>query len=235
MSARDRIALSVVAGALLLAGLWFLLVSPKREEASQLGQQVTEAQAVLDQARNDLGRFQQARAGYRDNYAVLAAVGKAAPAEDATASLLFQIGATARSEKVDFRSFTAGQAPADAATAEATQTLPAEPFSFDYVGPFFRLSDFLGGLQRYVEVEDEDERLAVDGRLLRIDGFSLGEAEPGSPPQVSVQATAFTLPEGQSALGGATPAGPAGATSAAPPAEGGTGAPATATVTGGTP
>lgn len=233
MSARDRTALSVVAGALLLAGLWFLLISPKSEEASQLGQQVTEARGVLDQARSDLGRFQQARAEYRDNYAVLAAVGKAAPAEDATATLLFQLGATARTEKVDFRSFTAGAAPEGAPTAEATQALPAEPFSFDYVGPFFRLSDFLGGLQRYVDMDGE--RLAVDGRLLRVDGFSLSEAEPGSPPQVSVQATAFTLPEGESALGGATPTAPAGASSMPPPAEGGTPAPATATVTGGTP
>ncbi len=101
----------MVVGALLLAGLWFLLISPKREEALQLGEQVTEAQGVLDQARSDLSRFEQARAAYRDNYAVLAAVGKAAPAEDATATLLFQIGATARSEKVDFRSFTAGGDP----------------------------------------------------------------------------------------------------------------------------
>jgi Tfp pilus assembly protein PilO len=233
VSARDRIALSAVAGALLLAGLWFLLISPKREEASQLGQQVTEAQGTLDQARSDLARFQQARAAYGDSYAALAAVGKAAPAQDATATLLFQLGATARSEKVDFRSFAAGQAPAGAPAAEATQTLPAEPFSFDYVGPFFRLSDFMGGLQRYVKTEGE--RLSVDGRLLRVDGFSLTETEPGSQPQVSIQATAFTLPEGESALGGATPTGPAGASSTLPPAEGGTGAPATATVTGGTP
>jgi len=233
VSTRDRIALSVVAGALLLAGLWFLLISPKREEASQLGQQVTEAQTALDQARSDLAGFQQARAEYRDNYAVLAAVGKAAPAEDATSTLLFQLGATARSEKIDFRSFTAGQAPAGAPTAEATQTLPAEPFSFDFIGPFFRLSDFLGGLQRYVEMEGE--RLAVDGRLLRVDGFTLGQTDPSSPPNISVQATAFTLPEGQTVLGGATPTGPAGASSTLPPAEGGIGAPATATVTGGTP
>ena len=235
MSARDRTALSVVAGALLLAALWFLLISPKREDASQLGQQVTEAQDVLDQARADLARFEQAKAEYGDSYASLAAVGKAAPSQDATATLLFQIGATARSEKVDFRSFTAGEAPAGAPAAEATQTLPAEPFSFDYVGPFFRLSDFLGGLQRYVKVEGE--RLAVDGRLLRVDGFSLTEAEAGSPPQVSVQATAFTLPEGQSALGGATLTGPVGAPSTPPAAaEGGPPTPATpATVTGGTP
>lgn len=229
MSPRDRIAISAVAGVLLLAGLWFLLISPKREEASQLGTQVTEAQATLDQTRSDLARFQQARAEYRDNYAVLAGVGKAAPAQDATATLLFQLSSTARSEKVDFRSFTGGaeQPPADT-SATAVQTLPAEPFSFDYVGPFFRLSDFLGALQRYVKVSGE--RVAVDGRLMRIDGFSLGEAASGQAPKVSIQATAFTLPEGQSALGGATPAGPAGA-SGAPPA-----ASATPTaVTGGTP
>lgn len=234
MSTRDRIAISAVAGALLLAGLWFLLISPKREEASKLGAEVTEAQAALDQTRSELARFQQARAEYRDNYAVLAAVGKAAPAaQDATATLLYQLGATARSEDVSFRSFADGeQAPADP-TATAAQTLPAEPFSFDYVGPFFRLSDFLGALQRYVEVSEE--RLTVDGRLLRIDGFTLGEADAGKPPKVSIQATAFSLPEGESALGGATPAGPAGASTTSPPVEGSTPAPATATVTGGTP
>ncbi len=219
MSARDRIALSVVAGALMLAGLWFLLLAPAREKAAELTEQVETSQASLDQARGDLARDRAAEAGYRDNYARLAAIGKAAPAGDDVATVLFQVGASARREKVDFRSFQGaggGDAaqPEAAATAAPAQgalaTLPSQPFSFVYEGPFFRLSDFLGSLQSYVRLTDE--RVAVDGRLLRVDGFSLTtDAEGGRAVSATVNATAFTLPEGQTQTQGATPAGPAGA------------------------
>jgi len=246
VSARDRIALGVVAGALMLAGLWFLLLAPARQEAAELGRQVETTQASLDQLRGDLARLRAAEAGYGANYARMAALGKAAPASDDVATVLFQIGATARREKVDFRSFQGApggdagggaapaQAPAPASPAQgALSTLPSRPFSFVYEGPFFRLSDFLGSLQRYVRLTGE--RVTVDGRLLRVDGFSLStDAEGGRAVSATVNATAFTLPEGQSETGGATPAGPPGAQPPAVPA-----APATPTTpavaTGGTP
>ncbi|HEV2752767.1 MAG TPA: hypothetical protein VGV36_02890 [Solirubrobacteraceae bacterium] len=251
MSARDRIALSVVAGALMLAGLWFLLLAPTREEAAELGQQVETTQDSLDQARGDLARLRAAEAGYRDNYALLAAIGKAAPAGDDVATVLFQVGATARREKVDFRSFqgaggdqsaqpqgAGAAAPAQGAAAAAPaqgalSTLPSQPFSFVYEGPFFRLADFLGSLQRYVRLTGE--RMTVDGRLLRVDGFSLTtDAEGGRAVSATVNATAFTLPEGQSETGGATPAGPAGAQSPGAPTTP-TPPPTPAVATGGTP
>lgn len=257
MSARDRIALFVVAGALMLGGLWFLLLAPARKEASELGQQVETGQAALDQARGDLARLRSAEAGYRDNYARLAAIGKAAPAGDDVATVLFQVGASARRQKVNFRSFQGAGAPSGASAAQggtpaqggtsaqaggasgspaqgALAALPSQPFSFVYEGPFFRLSDFLGSLQGYVRLNGE--RVTVDGRLLRVDGFSLTtDAEGGRVVSATVNATAFTLPEGQSETGGATPAGPA-----ATPSPGAATAPAPApttpaVATGGTP
>jgi len=246
VSARDRIALGVVAGALVLAGLWFGLLGPTRGKAAELAQQVETSQASLDQARSDLARLSAAEAGYRDNYARLAATGKAAPIGKDVATVLFQVGATARREKVDFRSFqgagggdagggaAAAQAAAPASAAQgALATLPSQPFSFVYEGPFFRLSDFLGSLQRYVRLNGE--RVTVDGRLLRVDGFSLTtDSEGGRAVSATVNATAFTLPEDQSKTQGATPAGP-GAT----PAPGAATTPATPTTPavapGGTP
>ncbi|HEV2770438.1 MAG TPA: hypothetical protein VGV40_09675 [Solirubrobacteraceae bacterium] len=78
------------------------------------------------------------------------------------------------------------------------------------------------------------ERVTVDGRLLRVDGFSLTtDAEGGRGVSATVNATAFTLPEGQSETGGATPAGP----NAQPPGAAPTPATPTtpAVATGGTP
>ena len=65
--------------------------------------------------------------------------------------------------------------------------------------------------------------LQVNGRLLTIDGIQLAPGQPGSGAaaepakgglSVTVTATAYVLPAGQTPLGGATPGAPAGATPA---------------------
>jgi hypothetical protein len=100
------------------------------------------------------------------------------------------------------------------------------PFSFSFEGNFFRLSDFLRKIDRYVTPKGSN--LDVNGRLLTVDGIALSAAESGFPRiTASVAATAYLVPADQGTTGGATPAGPAGqpAGSAQPTSNGTSGAP----------
>ena len=78
-------------------------------------------------------------------------------------------------------------------------------------------------------VEARNREVAISGRLITVEGFTLKSGK------VTVLATSYLLPAGQSLLGGASPGGPAGIDQSAPqPASAGsssTPAPPAATVT----
>jgi len=102
--------------------------------------------------------------------------------------------------------------------------LAVMPYTLSFDGDFFELADFIKGLDALVETESDE--VAVKGRLITIDGFSLAAGPGDGFPNLEATfgiTTYLTSPE-QGATGGGTPSGPAEAT--ATPA---------ATTTGGTP
>jgi hypothetical protein len=123
VTARDRIALTVVVVMALLGAYWFLLLGPKRGEASQLRRQVEQQETRLQTARQTVAAAQQARASYPANYAAVARLGKAVPADDDIPSLLYQLDKTAKGNGTDFRLIKllggSSGAPAPAAGAPA--------------------------------------------------------------------------------------------------------------------
>ena len=120
-----------------------------------------------------------------------------------------------------------GAAGAPAAGAPATATLQPLPFQYTFNGSFFKLKKVLAAMADMVEARNRE--VAISGRLISVDGFTLKAGK------VTILATSYLLPAGQSLLGGATPGGPAGIDPNAPqPASAGspsTPAPPTATVT----
>jgi type II secretory pathway component PulM len=296
VTARDRIVLIVVAAAAVLGGFYMLLLKPKREEASQLTQQVATAEQRVQAARAQLAAGQQARATYAVNYATVARLGKAVPTDDDVPSLVYQLDSTAEATGVDFRSVklsagatspataasqssgaaaaatsdqsggeksaaekangepsgqsgSAGAAPAPtgtttspaAPTQAATAALPpgavvgpaglnTMPFTFSFEGDFFRLSDFLTRLERYIK--PQGSAVDVRGRLLLVDGIALNAAGSGFPAmKASIAATAYLLPASQGLFDGATPEGPSVATPTQPVSDGSAAPTAPATVT----
>jgi hypothetical protein len=108
------------------------------------------------------------------------------------------------------------------------------PFGFEFDGDFFRLSKFLGRLERFLVVRNRS--VSVSGRFMTLDGIALNAAPQGFPRiQVSVAATTYLLPADEGLTNGATPNGPSpsAATPAAASGAGGAGAatPATAAAT----
>jgi Pilus assembly protein, PilO len=265
VTGRDRIVLLAVLGAVVLGAFYFLAIKPKRAEVSKLKTDVTSQQQELDSARNEVAASQNAQRQFASDYATVARLGKAVPADDDVPSLVYQIQDAAKSTDIDFREVdvakSSGAAPAPPAptsgqpttskpgegddknsdsgsngssdsgsggstagtgapaTAASAATLPpgasigsagfpVMPFSFTFEGSFFRLSDFLRKLDRYVTPKGEN--VTVNGRLLTVDGIALSAAGSGFPRiKASVAATAYLVPDEQGTFGGATPSGPA--------------------------
>jgi Tfp pilus assembly protein PilO len=87
--------------------------------------------------------------------------------------------------------------------------LPVMPYKLSFKGDFFHVADFVKGLDSGVSTADG--KVAVDGRLLTIDGFSLaGDPDVGFPSLVADFAvTTYVTPETEGLTSGATPSGPA--------------------------
>jgi hypothetical protein len=125
MTNRDRIVIGVLACVAAIAGFWFLALKPKRAEADAASARAKQAQTQLLAATQALASATQARASFETDYATIATLGKAVPADDDAASLVFQIEAAARKAKIDFRSLTvggSGSAPAPAPAQSGSGT-----------------------------------------------------------------------------------------------------------------
>ena len=239
MTGRDRIVLLVVVAFAALAGFWFGVLAPKRDQVAKVEAQLTTQQERLDKARQGESAAQSARAHYDSDYATVARLGKAVPTDDDVPSLVYQLESAAVGSKVDFRSLKltpgapsatatapapAGDAAAGAAgSASATQAAAATLPPGSSVGsagfptmPFsFVFDGSFFSMQRFLHNLDrfvrlQDGQLLVSGRLLSVDGISLTAGREGFPSvKATLTATAYLLPVDEGATGGATASGPA--------------------------
>jgi hypothetical protein len=252
MKSTNGLIVAMLAIVLLAGAFWVLALGPKRSEATKLEGQVETLKSSLAQHRQEVAASLVARKQFRVNYQQLVVLGKAVPGDDDTASLLVQVNKIADHAKVKFRELelTASEAPAaapvPATTATTTTEAPASPtevaasllplgatigaaglgvmpYTLKFSGNFFHVADLMKGLDSMVKTENA--QVAVNGRLVTINGFAL-EADPeeGFPKlQATFATTTYLTPPSQGVSAGATPLGPA--TEAAP----------ASTVTGGAP
>jgi hypothetical protein len=232
MTTRDRAVVIGVVLVAVLAAYWFLLLAPKRAHVHDLESQITTQQQHLASSLHRLRSGEAARRQYATNYATVARLGQAVPADDNLPSLVYQLDVAAGASKVDFRGVKLSPAGAAAATptppasgspsAPASQgaaaTLPpgatvgpagfpTMPFSLSFDGSFFHMANFLGQLERFVRTTPRTVR--VGGRLLTVDGFALTASRAGFPRvKASISATAYLVAPSQGGTGGASPSGP---------------------------
>jgi hypothetical protein len=241
MTSTNRLIVAMLALAALAVAFWMLALSPKREEAKELGVQVEELRASLAQHEAEVAEAEEARDEFPVNYQELVVLGKAVPGDDDTASLLVQLNRISRAAGIKFSTFTLSSegggetpppetpAPESSATPASNQISPTEaaastlplgasvgpaglavmPYTLEFEGEFFELADFIKGLDALVKTESE--KVAVDGRLLTIDGFSLAADENKGFPHLTATfgVTTYLTPPTQGVTGGATPTGPA--------------------------
>jgi hypothetical protein len=114
---RDRTVMMVVAAVALIGAYWFLLLSPRRNDASSVKAEVTKAQQALTAAESSLAASRKARLTYGVNYTSVARLGKAVPTDDDVDTLVFQLDSAAKASHSDFRKIALST---DAVTPAAT-------------------------------------------------------------------------------------------------------------------
>lgn len=210
MSAQIRTLLGVAVTVAAIAALWLLAVAPEREQASSLGSQLALATQARDAALTRAATAEAARSRYGRDYATVARLGKAVPVSADVPSLVFQLESVARRAKVDFRAVSvldrqAESAPAAGAAAKTSGGVEPAPFSFRFEGDFFGLQRLLKQIDRFTRVDGT--QVAVNGRLLTIDGVTLSPGRSGLPKiqgMIIARAYVADLPP---ALPSSTPAG----------------------------
>jgi Tfp pilus assembly protein PilO len=255
LSSTNRLIVAMVALAALAAAFWMLVLSPKRDEVSKLEKQAKTVRTSLATHREEVARGLEAKRNFPVDYQQLVVLGKAVPGDDDTASLLVQVNRIADRAHVRFSTLKltpaegAGEA-AEAPTSEsaggtdgaspvsptevAAATMPlgaaigpaglgVMPYTLTFDGSFFSLADFIKGLDSLVKTNNA--KVAVNGRLITVDGFALGAGPQGFPQlEGTFGVTTYLTPPDQGITAGAEPSGP-GAATATPAATtiGGTG------------
>ncbi len=227
MTTRDRLMLMGIVALAVLLGAWLTTVSPERERASKVTAEVESARQQLATAESQADSATNARAQYSTAYSSLVSLGQAVPASAETPALIYMLDRASHSRDVQFSSITNGSSGSSSASVGAVPAaqgagFTAQPFTFVFDGSFVDLYKLLNQLEGFT-VQTPTGSLHVDGRLLTIDTVSLApntsEAQSSSSSSKhksaqltgTITATAYVLPAGESALGGATPSGPAGA------------------------
>jgi hypothetical protein len=233
MTTRDRLMLMGIVAMAVLLGAWFTTVAPERERASKVTAEVEAARQQVATAESQADSATSARAQYSSAYASLVSLGQAVPASAETPALIYMLDKASHRRDVQFSSIANGSAGSSGAgsgptPAAAATAFTQQAFTFVFSGSFVDLYKLFNQLEGFT-VQTPTGSLHVNGRLLTIDSVSLtpdaSEVQGSSSskrkaPKLtgSVTATAYVLPTGQSALGGATPSGPPGATGTASPA-----------------
>jgi len=236
MTANNKIIVAMIAVVALAAAFWMMLLSPKRDEVKKLDHQVAQQEESLSVHQAEVQRGLQARQSFPAEYQQLVVLGEAAPAEDDTASLLVQLNRIAGDASVRFQTFqlkSAGSAEetaeAEAPAVEETPTSPTEvaastmplgasigpaglavmPYELTFKGSFFKLADFIHGLDSLVKTRNSE--VSVTGRLITINGFELSaDTNKGFPYlEATFSVTTFLVPPAQGVTGGASPTAPA--------------------------
>jgi Tfp pilus assembly protein PilO len=127
LSDRDRKILLALIPLAIVAAYWFLMLAPKREEATKIQDQLTQAQSERDTAVQKAAGLAGAKRSFARDYATVIYLGKSIPSTVDMPSLLVQLDRAARGTGIKFTSIQAGErTPAGGAsgTAPATTTPP---------------------------------------------------------------------------------------------------------------
>jgi Tfp pilus assembly protein PilO len=121
---RDRKILIALVPILVLVAYWFLLLAPKREEATTAKNDLATQQARLESARVAAQTAEGAKQEFDASYAQIVRLGKAIPSTVDMPSLLVQLDAAAAGTGIRFTKIATGDRVPGATTTPAQTTTP---------------------------------------------------------------------------------------------------------------
>jgi len=241
MTSSNKLIVAMLAIAVLAVVFWTMLLSPKREEAAKLSDEVAQAQESLTLHRSEVDQALSARKRFAVEYQQLVVLGKAVPKGGETASLLVELKRLADRAHVRFETLaltSSGGGESEAVAAPAENASPTEvsasllplgatvgpaglavmPYELKFTGTFFQMADFIESLDSLVKTNNA--AVNVTGRLITIGGFNLTSDQAAGFPQLEAgfSVTTFVLPPEEAPAAGVTPTSPEGETATASPA-----------------
>jgi len=221
---RDKILLAVAVIGVVLAGSWFFMAAPKREDARKIDAQIASARSDLAGASARAAQYKAAQDRLRKHPEVFEKSAKALPNRVSMPEFLRTLTKTARGTGVTLGELSTGSA--DGSSSAAMPGINSVGLSLTFSGDFLALRRYLERLQRFVNVSKDD--VAARGRLVALNQVHLKPAD-GGDLNASVTATVYTLQPGALAAGATATSGTTGTTGTPAPAAG---APAAAPTTG---
>jgi hypothetical protein len=117
---RDRKIVLALIPIVAIVGYWFLVLAPKRQEASKVREQLSQAEAVRDTARQKASQLSGAKRSFAADYATVIRLGKSIPTSVDMPSLLVQLDRAARGTGIKFTDVKAGTRTASPTAAPAS-------------------------------------------------------------------------------------------------------------------
>jgi hypothetical protein len=121
---RDRKIMLALVPILVLVAYWFLLLAPKRDQASTAKADLSTQQQRLEDARAEVKAAQGAKQSFDASYAQVVRLGKAIPSTVDMPSLLVQLDAAAAGTGITFTKIKTGTRVEGATAAATTTTTP---------------------------------------------------------------------------------------------------------------
>jgi hypothetical protein len=126
MSARDRKILLLLVPVVVLGAFWFLVLGPKRQEATQAGEELAKQEQRLADAEQSIQPLESAKASFASDYTQLVRLGKAVPTKVDMPTVIVQLEQAAKGTGITFNRIATGERiPATA--APAAPGAPATP------------------------------------------------------------------------------------------------------------
>jgi Tfp pilus assembly protein PilO len=129
LTARDRKIVFALVPIIVLAGFWFLVLAPKRDQAASAEQSAAKQQQRAETARTQLAQAKSAETDFASDYGEIVRLGKAVPASVDMPSLIVQLDEAAEGTGIRFTKIATGDRTTTGATSPTTP--PAAPPSGD--------------------------------------------------------------------------------------------------------
>ncbi len=166
MKTRD-IGILIGLGVVVLVAAWyFLIIGPKRDNASSLHNQAVSEDARLQQSKEKLKNIDQERQAAKQTESDLLKLNKLIPVDSQVPSLIIELQQSASDAGVDFLNIK----PGTFVSGQAGTTIV--PLELKFEGSFFDVNDFLYRIENYARMEGND--VNVTGRLISVVTLKMG-------------------------------------------------------------
>lgn len=216
-SSRLQIIGGVILVVLLLVVYWVAIYGPVHSKAQKLSTQLSSLQTQVANAQQAVATGKASLSAYSKSYGNLVKLGQAVTPGADMQSLMLEIASAAKQTGIDFSSVTVGSSSTgttSASSSSGSATSPSSgsasapppgsvvdssglnsiPLTFTFQGQFSSLVSFLGRIQSFVTVVNQN--VSVTGRLLLVQAVSMAPAATGFPAiTASVTASAYLLPQ----------------------------------------